>query len=102
MEASKTALYLRDLLDEFGFTQEEPTIIYEDNTGCLALCTNSKFMPRTRHMQAYRMWLLEQTKEFKTIQVKSIKTEEQVADILTKALPKDKLEKFRAIMLGHV
>ena len=48
--ASQEAVWLRSLLGDISFVQKEPTVIKEDNQGTIALSRNTKYHPRTKHI----------------------------------------------------
>jgi hypothetical protein len=74
-------------LDEIGFAQKEATPIYVDNLSAIILSDTYKINQKSGHMTMKINFIHEQIKA-KTIKVQFITSEEQVADILTKPLPK--------------
>ena len=84
--ASQEALHLRMLIADFGFPQPEPTLIHEDNQGCVALSNNPVFHKRTKHIEIRYHFVREQVNEFKNIVVRFIRTNDMLADIFTKPL----------------
>ena len=50
VQAGKICKYLRSVLDEFGFPQDGPTTIYEDNQAAVAMVNENKPTPRSRHI----------------------------------------------------
>ena len=49
--AAKTAIYLRSVLNELGFQQDEPTPIYEDNASAIEIINAQKPTERSRHIE---------------------------------------------------
>ena len=49
-EASKTIMWLRQVLSELGFPTSTSTIIYEDNKSAINIIENGKEKGRTIHM----------------------------------------------------
>jgi hypothetical protein len=86
-EAAKGVIWLRRLLEEFDYPQEEPTVIYEDNTACISFSKNNTDHTRTKHIDQ-RAYCLRDWVRAKIITLKHISTDLQIADILTKALPR--------------
>ncbi len=77
---------------------DAPVVIYCDNISSILLANNPVYHARTKHIEVHYHFIKEKvlTKEIDLIYVS---TENQVADIFTKALGTDKLKNFRK-MLG--
>jgi hypothetical protein len=77
---------------------DAPIVIYCDNISSILLANNIVYHAKTKHIEVHYHFIREKvlTKEINLIHVN---TEDQVADIFTKALGTDKLKKFRK-MLG--
>ncbi|KAG5371918.1 Retrovirus-related Pol polyprotein from transposon TNT 1-94 [Yarrowia sp. C11] len=86
-EGAKTGIWLRQVLEEcnLGIPESQPLVIYTDNQAALQISTHPAFYPRTKHI-ARRFHYTREEVERKTIDVQYISTEQQLADILTKAL----------------
>ena len=98
-QATKEAVWLRRLLVELQVAEEEghapiATVIYGDNQGAIALTKNPEFHARTKHIDIQHHFAREKQQSGE-VDLQYIPTEQQVADGLTKALPRDKLEAFR-------
>jgi hypothetical protein len=50
VHAAKIAKYLRSILNELGYTQNEPTTLYEDNAAAILMINASRPTPRSRHI----------------------------------------------------
>jgi hypothetical protein len=48
--ATQNKVYIRQLLTDIGFKQDEPTMIMEDNQACIAMSNNPIIQKRTKHM----------------------------------------------------
>jgi hypothetical protein len=96
-EASKEASWLRNLYNELGFTQTEPTIIIQDNTGMVAIAKNPMFHKHTKHIDSHFHWIREKIQDGR-LDTNICRTEEQTADILTKSLACPKHEKHHKAM----
>ena len=95
--ASQEAIWLRNLLDNMNFKQEESTVIYEDNQGAIALAKNPKNHSRAKHIDV-KYHYIRQAVEEKNIKLIYCSTENMIADILTKGLPKLKFEQLRSLL----
>ena len=88
------------LLEEIGFAQDRPSAIFEDNAACIYSSQDNKPMnPRSKHIDIRVFKLKELVKDGIMLLVK-IESEKQVADNLTKPLPKAGVSLARGIMLG--
>jgi transposase InsO family protein len=91
--AVQTAIWIRKLLKDFDIASEEPTVIYEDNQGCIAMAKNPVNHERTKHIDIRYNFVRERVED-KTIVVKYLETTEMLADILTKGLSRDQHRKL--------
>lgn len=98
--AVQEAMFLRCLLASLGFAQSDPTVIFEDNQGCIALSENPVLHQRTKHIDIRHHYVRECVASGDVV-LQYVSTDRQVADLLTKALSKVKVEALRAIMMGH-
>ena len=99
-EATKEIVWLRELLKELGFEQKEPTVIFEDNMSTMEIVMNFNTQhKRTKHYPV-RCAYLKRKAEEGVIQLRYLKTEDQVADVLTKALVKSQHNKLSNSLLG--
>ncbi len=94
--ARVVALY-QMLLSQLGLEVQLPTIIHEDNQGAIAMASNLISGARARHNRLDHYYLQQQT-QANSVVLQYISTTDQVADILTKALPKVQFAKLRDIL----
>jgi transposase InsO family protein len=87
-EATQEAVWLRTLLEELRLPQTLPTPMQEDNQGTIALSENPQFHRRSKHFLPKLHFIREKVAD-QTISIEYCPTEEMMADVLTKALPKD-------------
>ena len=93
-QASCEAIWLRKLLVGLFGLQLQPTVIYCDNQSCIKLSENPVFHDRSKHIEI-RYHFIRDYVQKGAIKLQYISTDEQVADILTKALVKGKFIFFR-------
>jgi hypothetical protein len=98
-EAAKEAIFLRRLLSEVGFPQQGPTTIFEDNQACIAMTVNPVHHQKSKHMDIKYFFVREKVESGELV-AKYIKTEDQIADLLTKPLPKKRHVRLTKIALG--
>ena len=84
--AVQETVWLRRLLSSIGFKQSTPTVIYEDNQGSIALSIDIKFH------------FVRETLEKKQVDLVYCSTENMLADIFTKLLPKPRFEHLRSLI----
>jgi hypothetical protein len=97
-EAGREACWLKNLYTELGVLKEDvPTTIYGDNEGSIAMAKNPQFHKRSKHIATRWHWIRELVREG-TIAVESLRDPDQTADVLTKALPRQKHNKHVAEM----
>ena len=99
VQATKEAIWLRNILEELTFKQEEPTIIHCDNQAAIALSRNPEFHSRSKHVDI-QYHFLRQHVEMKTVDLKFIRSEEMAADGLTKSLSRHNHNRFCEFMQG--
>jgi len=91
-------VWVRNLALELGFPQQ-PTTVYEDSTGCIALANHMHLRGRSKHI-ALRVCFIQKLIQDGLINVKQCPTAAQTADIGTKALPRVPFENFTDQLLG--
>ncbi|KAL8112747.1 hypothetical protein AgCh_020162 [Apium graveolens] len=92
--AARQALWLRKLLADVGYLQTEATDIFCDNRSAIAMSRNPAFHARMKHIDVQHHFVRQLSAERK-IDLKFCGTNEQVADIFTKALFQAKNDFFR-------
>lgn len=86
------------LLADLGIQVQVPVVIHCDNLSSIQLARNPVFHARTKHIEVHYHFVRERVLDG-DIDLTYVGTDEQVADIFTKALGAEKLRRFRA-MLG--
>jgi hypothetical protein len=85
-EGCKFVEWLRNLVNELGFQQLRPTIIYQDNKSTITLVEKGfGSFGKTKHINM-RYFSIKDLISNKTIQLKHLSTKDMLADILTKPL----------------
>lgn len=97
--ATQEALWLRSLLSELGYHQRDPTVLLEDNQGCIAMSLNSGNHKRTKHIDVRHHFIRDQV-HANNIILKYLPTDKMTADILTKPLQPCKFKCLRSAILG--
>lgn len=86
-EAAKEALYLRALMHELKLPEFGEIVINIDNQGALCLANDPVFHARTKHIDLKHHFVRGAVKD-KKIDLAHVPTEDMVADVLTKPLPR--------------
>jgi len=88
------ALWLRWMLKELKYSQEKETVLYCDNNSAIALSKNPVFHGRSKHIRIKYHYIRHLIKEGEVV-VKHCKTQNQIADIFTKALKAETFVKLK-------
>jgi hypothetical protein len=99
--AVQEAAYMRQLFLDLGFKQAEPTKVYQDNQGCIALSSNPIYHKRTKHIDIRFHYIRERVENGDVVLV-HVPTERQLADLLTKPLPRVRTAMLRDYVLGYI
>ena len=92
-EACKELLWMKKFLSELGLHQEKYEL-FCDSQSAIHLGKNSSFHSRSKHIDVRYHWIRD-ILEKKLLQLKKIHTDENGSDMLTKILPREKLEYCR-------
>ncbi len=99
-QCTKEAIWLRKLMADVGLVQDGATTIMCDNQGCIALAKNPTHHSRTKHIDIQHHFIQEKL-ESGEIGLKYCPTQDMVADVLTKALAKERHQNLtRSMGLG--
>jgi len=92
-KATTQALWLSKYFDEVGLSINKPLTIYADNSSSIANSLNDKNHRQTKHIDIRHHFIKEHTK-MDSVVFYYILTTQNMADTLTKPLPRDTLRKF--------
>ena len=91
-EACKEVLWMKKFLQELGHEQEKFTLYY-DTQSAIQLSKNSTFHSHSKHIDVKYHWI-HNVLDSKMLQLKKIHTNDNGSNMMTKALPKEKLIVF--------
>ena len=92
--AACQGVWLRRMLGELLGQAGGTATLYVDNKSAIQLCKNPVFHDRSKHIETHFHFIRECVQDGK-IAVEYVPTDEQLADIMTKALPKAKFQELR-------
>ncbi|KAI5328239.1 hypothetical protein L3X38_027636 [Prunus dulcis] len=96
-EATSQAIWLRFVLEDFGEEQATATTLLCDNTSAIAMSKNPVFHQRSKHIRRKFHFIRDAIQDGE-IDLVYYKGEEQIADIFTKALSKDRFSYLRSLL----
>ena len=96
-QAGKEVLYLRALLKGFACPQMRPTELWEDNASCILMSENPTNRERSRHVDV-RVHFLRDTVRGGAVKLIRCADMQNVADELTKSLPKPAFHKHQCLV----
>ena len=97
VEATKEAIWIKDLLIELGFLEQNSTTIFCDNQSSIKISKNPIYHSKTKHFEIHLHFVRDMVKK-KAVQIVYIPTGQQAADIFTKALGRIKFETCRDLL----
>lgn len=97
-EACQETIWLRQLLIDLGETQDRPTVVREDNQGCLAFVKTERSNRRSKHINTREHFVQDLCVKGQVV-LEYCPTDQMLADIFTKPLGPQKHQAFRK-MLG--
>ncbi|KAL6288505.1 hypothetical protein ACE6H2_006015 [Prunus campanulata] len=91
------AIWLRRMLEVLGNQQQDSTTIYCDNVSAIRLSRNPVMHGRSKHIDVRYHFLRDLCKDG-VIELQFCKSEDQVADLMTKPLKQPVFEKLRSVL----
>lgn len=86
-------------MTELNLYKEKPIPIYSDNKRCIDIAKNARFSPELmrKHIKLRHFFLKHHIQD-KEIEVSHVRSAEQFADQLTKAVPAESLQRFTNVV----
>ncbi|CAJ2638092.1 unnamed protein product [Trifolium pratense] len=95
--ATQQSLWLRRILEDIGEKQDGSLQLHCDNKSAIAMAKNPVFHSRTRHINIKHHFIRSVIEEG-DVQLIFCSSQEQLADIFTKALPRGRFQQLREAM----
>jgi hypothetical protein len=92
-DATAEIIWIQVLLHELGIPPFHPPNLWCDNIGATYLAANPIFHRQSKHIEVDYHFVREHVASHQ-LDIRPISTKDQVADIMTKALPTTWFEKF--------
>jgi hypothetical protein len=100
--AARELVWLRQLLNDLGHGTDSPTVLHIDNQSAIAIAQNPTCSDSTKHIEVKHHYLRKKVED-EVIDPRYKPTGEQLADVLTKGLAKERHEGLtRAMGLRHL
>nr|ABA99612.1 retrotransposon protein, putative, unclassified [Oryza sativa Japonica Group] len=96
-KAVSQVVWLRRIMEDLGEKQYQPTTIYCDSKSAIAISENPVSHDRTKHI-AIKYHYIREAVDRQEVKLKFCRTDEQLADIFTKALSKEKFVRDRELI----
>jgi hypothetical protein len=97
VEAGKEIKWVRSLLGELGHGVSGPSPLRMDNQSAIRVSKNPEHHGRMKHLDLAHYWLRDEVAKG-SIGIEYVSTQDQLADILTKALPRPAVDKLRNLV----
>lgn len=98
--AVKELVWFKRMVNELSPGNFMDSILYVDNQSAIRLIKNPEFHKRTKHIDVRYHFIREKFQDG-DFQLEYVPTKEQIADVFTKALPKERFQTLR-LLLGVV
>jgi len=100
-ESLPQIIWLRNLLEELGYPQRQPTTIFQDNKSTIIISNKGHSNKgNTKHMHV-RYFYIKDKIDDKTVQLEHLPTELMLADFFTKPLMGTQFTQLRDKLLGN-
>ena len=100
--ATQEAIWLRLLLKDLHILDgDQPMVIREDNTACMAYAKNPQDYKKSKHIDVKYHFVRERIAAGEIV-IEYVASEDQLADILTKPMDFQKLSSLRERILGSI
>ena len=100
-DATKLGIWTKEVVLDMGMPLKGPLRIYDDSQALIKAATTDVSSTKTRHLRTRMAWVKDMIREGR-VEVVFVGTKDNVADALTKPLPRDSFCNLRDQMLGLV
>lgn len=96
-ESVTEIIFIKGILKTFGIKLKSPIRIYEDNSGAIQIAKNGNLTKNAKHIEVHYHYVNEHYQN-REIDIIKIESDENLADLLTKSLCKNKFVKLRYLL----
>jgi len=100
-QAGQEAIYLRETLTDFGYSQTKAILLYGDNLACIAMSENPVHRKFSHHI-GIKQYFVRELVLAGFLKLVPLRTHKKVADALTKTLPSPTFVGHGYIMTSRV
>ena len=90
--------WLQNLLGELGFVVNKPSPLGIDNQSTIQVLNDTVHHSRMKHIPVAEFWIRDEVSKVKSISVHHLRTDSMPADLLTKPLTRELVERHRQAM----
>ena len=94
--AGQEAVWIRQLLSDMRSTPIGPTMIFEDNQSTISMVKNPHYHGRAKHVDI-KFHFIQELAKTETVQLEYCCSDDMLADMLTKGLPREHFVKLREL-----
>lgn len=98
--AARQAIWLRELCQDLGNPQQQPTVIYGDNNASLILAQAVTDHSRAKHIKRVYHYVRERIQQEKDIDLEYCPGKNNIADIFTKPLGRELFHRFLSSLVS--
>ncbi|KAG8921946.1 hypothetical protein FRC01_014710, partial [Tulasnella sp. 417] len=100
--AARHTIWLRELMEDLGCPQKEPTVLFGDNNASLILAEDVSDHSRAKHVKRVYHYVRERIQQEKDITVEYCPGKQNIADIFTKPLGTELFFKFSSHLVTPI
>ena len=97
--AARMGCFMRNLMEDGGVTQTDPTLLMMDNKGAIALAHDPQSWSKTKHIVRHHHFLRECVEDGR-MRVEFVRSQHNLSDIFTKSLEAKQFKLLRAALMN--
>ena len=97
----RTIEMLRDQLEELGHSQDRPTVLFVDNRSAIEIGNTMRSKNNLKHINKVLFYIRKMINT-RVVELCFVRTEENVADMLTKPLAHDQFVRMRDLLMNGI